>query len=490
MFGHRHKQDEQVPTDPLDKPVLFFSPDDPFTIRDSFEGLHIFGGIGSGKTSGSGAFFARAYLTAGYGGLVLTAKPDETDLWINYAKETGRFDDLMIFGPDRELRFNALEYEAENSREGSGITENIVQLFGTLGQIDSRTSGQKSGGENETYWRNQLHLMARNAIDALRLADLEISFANLQNLVTSAPSDLDMLNESVWQEESFCFEALDLMGLRKQSKQIPAKEMTSYDRCWDYWSRVYPKMDERPRSSTQGSFIGLCDRFTRGVLHELFSTDTNLTPEDSLEGKIIVLDLPQKQFNEVGVLAQILFKYCWQRAIERRRVNQEAKPVFLWSDEAQHFINEHDVGFQATSRSSRVATVLLTQNIPNYLFGLGGDIRAKALVDSLLGNLVTKIFHNNTCVETNLYAARLFGHHWINAHSYRLDMNKGHSDPSYGLNYQEDSRFIVEPREFTDLKTGGPNNAFMVEGIVHKGGKTFNTSGGNALIVQFNQKPQ
>ncbi|MFA5258375.1 MAG: hypothetical protein WC360_09510 [Opitutales bacterium] len=45
-----------MPTsDPLDQTLLGFSEDDPFTIRDSFEGVQIFGGIGSGKTSGSGA---------------------------------------------------------------------------------------------------------------------------------------------------------------------------------------------------------------------------------------------------------------------------------------------------------------------------------------------------------------------------------------------------------------------------------------------------
>jgi hypothetical protein len=44
--------------DPLERTLLGFSEDDPFTIRDSFEGVQIFGGIGSGKTSGRTAPWA------------------------------------------------------------------------------------------------------------------------------------------------------------------------------------------------------------------------------------------------------------------------------------------------------------------------------------------------------------------------------------------------------------------------------------------------
>ena len=48
-----------------------------WTVRDAVEGVQIFGGIGSGKTSGSGRMIALKFLKAGFGGLVLTVKPDE-----------------------------------------------------------------------------------------------------------------------------------------------------------------------------------------------------------------------------------------------------------------------------------------------------------------------------------------------------------------------------------------------------------------------------
>ena len=65
----------------LNVPLLYLSDVDPFTLNDATQGVQIFGGVGSGKTSGSGRALAHAYLNAGFGGVVLCAKADEADLW-------------------------------------------------------------------------------------------------------------------------------------------------------------------------------------------------------------------------------------------------------------------------------------------------------------------------------------------------------------------------------------------------------------------------
>jgi hypothetical protein len=155
-------------------------------------------------------------------------------------------------------------------------------------------------------------------------------------------------------------------------------------------------------------------------------------------------------------------------------------------DESQLFVNTHDVTFQTTSRSARVATVLLTQNLPNYYASLGGEKAAKSLVDSLLGNLTTKIFHNNTCAITNQYAADLFAKDWISLSSSGTSSSEGKLTTSQ--NRSDRLEYTVLPREFTGLAKGGPNNKYLVEGIVHQGGKTFNLSGSNAIKCIFSQR--
>ncbi|MFM7855499.1 MAG: hypothetical protein ACKO96_27135, partial [Flammeovirgaceae bacterium] len=88
---------------------------DSWTIRHAVEGVQIFGGIGSGKTSGSGRLLALKYLKAGFGGLVLTAKPDEKQLWEEYCRATGRYNDLVIIEPGGKNTFNFVEYESKSS---------------------------------------------------------------------------------------------------------------------------------------------------------------------------------------------------------------------------------------------------------------------------------------------------------------------------------------------------------------------------------------
>src|SRR5690349_13785492 len=83
----------------LERPLLNLPKRDAWRIKDSYEGTQIFGVTGSGKTSGSGQTIAKAFLSAGYGGLVLAVKNDERDLWERWCRETGRSADLVVLSP-------------------------------------------------------------------------------------------------------------------------------------------------------------------------------------------------------------------------------------------------------------------------------------------------------------------------------------------------------------------------------------------------------
>jgi hypothetical protein len=95
---------------PLDLRLVQFSryPEDFWTVADACQGVLILGENGSGKTSASGRLFARKYLQAGFGGLVLCFKTDEADLWRQYLKGAGREADGRFFG-NEDFRFNFLQ---------------------------------------------------------------------------------------------------------------------------------------------------------------------------------------------------------------------------------------------------------------------------------------------------------------------------------------------------------------------------------------------
>src|SRR5215469_4157646 len=93
----------------LDAPLLKVSAQDYFSLAHACQGVHVFGGIGSGKTSGSGKMLCGAYLCGGFGGLVTAVKPGEVELWIRRAREHGREKSIWLF--DENEGFNFLAYE-------------------------------------------------------------------------------------------------------------------------------------------------------------------------------------------------------------------------------------------------------------------------------------------------------------------------------------------------------------------------------------------
>ena len=95
----------------MEQPLFSMTKTDNFTLSNAFEGVQIFGGTGSGKTSGSGRALAHSFLKSGFGGLILCAKPAEREQWERYAKECHRQDSVIVIDGDNGHCFNFLEYE-------------------------------------------------------------------------------------------------------------------------------------------------------------------------------------------------------------------------------------------------------------------------------------------------------------------------------------------------------------------------------------------
>ena len=99
-----------------------------------------------------------------------------------------------------------------------------------------------------------------------------------------------------------------------------------------------------------------------------------------------------------------------QRVLESRNALPQKfrdRPVFLWADEAQYFINSYDSDFLSTCRGSRACTVFLSQNLPTYYAKMGPAERDAAT--ALIGKFNTQVFHLNACPQTNGFASQLIG---------------------------------------------------------------------------------
>lgn len=465
----------------LDKAIYFFNQKHKFTIRNACEGVQIFGGIGSGKTSGSGAALAKAYLKAGFGGLVLCAKKDELATWQNYAKETNREKSILIFDVSGKFRFPFLQYEIDREGEGAGYTENIVRLFMTVHEAISR----KSGNGSDPYWQSAMQQLIRNAVDLAMIAKGEVSVPLMYDIVRTAPQSSEEAHSEEWKKASVCWKLL----MEGHAKKLDQWTQYDFDTTAAFWLEEYPNISPKTRSGILSMFTTTTDNFMRKPFRMLFSEPPEQIeqiafPELCEEGAIIIMNLPVKEFGDAGRAAQIVYKYMWQQAMERRDVKTNLRPVFLWVDEAQNFATEYDMQFQATARSSRACTVYLTQNLPNYYAEMGGE-GSRPRVNSLVGNLQTKIWHANSDVETNNHAAEVIGRSWQRRAGESLSF--GDNNMSFGNSKNESFEYDLPPQAFTRLLKGGPENSNQVMGIVFQNGRVWEENR-TFLVATFNQQ--
>lgn len=453
-------------------------------VQDVIEGTQIFGATGSGKTSGSGSYFARAFLDpskgsyGGFGGLVLTAKGDEIDDWRSLLRQVGREEDLLVFEPAPGKQFNFLEYERAQP-SGGGLTQNLVSLF--LAAMSG--GGSAAVSRTDPYWDESLRELLTHTVDLAVLGTRShpaltdqhsegFSLSSLFDIVRSAPQTLDEARSTEWRARSTCARLL-LEAERRRNLEFPgesahvrAGRAGDLDQTQAYWLRDFPSLAERTRSIIVSSFTAKAAGLLRSPLRELLcsgSDTATFAPERTFEGKVLVIQLPVKHYEEVGRFAQVLYKTVWQRAVERRVLAGQWRPVFLWADEAQYFVTKADALYQQTARAKYAATVYLTQNLPNYFAALDGS-QGTAATESLLGNLQTKIFHANGDPATNEWGERVIGHHLLSTHSGSVGGRDVQTSVSSSL------QPLIPAARFTELRRGSPDSNFEVDAIVFRPG--------------------
>lgn len=386
----------------LDTPLLQLSAKDQFTLRDACDGVHIFGGIGSGKTSGSGKALASAYLRAGMGGLVLCAKPEEVELWVEYCKQHGREKSMIVFDKEKGCNFIAYEFARKGADASNSVTDTIMRI---LEAADS-ASGQK-GSKGEQFWINTARQMILYTITALYGATGTVTAGAMVRFISTMPTQRPTTQTELSQlEENFAYKILNNF----KNHRVRDVELDLVEAVLQYWGLQYFALPDKTRGSIIINVTSSLNRFSTGLLRKCFCDQTNVVPEMTFSGAIIILALPTLTFDQEGIIAQQLFKLLWQKAVESRNGLPPAhreRPVFLYADEAQYFVNSYDDQFLSTCRGSKASVVYLTQSLPTYYAMLGKEY--SDAVDGFVGKFNTKIFHLNADPRTNDYASSLIG---------------------------------------------------------------------------------
>jgi hypothetical protein len=324
-----------------------------------------------------------------------------------------------------------------------------------------------------------------NAIDLRLLArpGEPLSVRALYDVIVSAPTSMEQLDSEAWQQKSTCYRLLEEA---LNSERLTEQQKSDLQITGRYFMQEFPMLPGDTRGSIISTFTTMADIFLRGQIGTLFSGGLNIVPELAHEGAILVIDIPVKTFGQVGIASQVLWKFVFQQACERRDVGKNPRPVFIASDECHNIVNQHDAMFLTTARSSRCCSIYMTQSYPNLVAAMGGEQRGQALADSFAGVLANRIFCANTDPKTNEWAASVFAKGFQSRFSSGVNRSERGGDSS-NAGASESLEYLVQPAEFVTLAKGGPENSYLVEAIVSQGGRVFNASGTTFLKTAFRQ---
>jgi hypothetical protein len=417
--------------------------------------------------------------------LILCAKTDEAERWRKYCEETGRLGDLVRVYPGGPYHWDVVKYEL--GQPGATV-ESMAQLLDIL--AETAQNNAPSGSQEKPFWRYFNQRIMRRALATIWLSRGNCSLADMYKFIAQAPNDpmlflkhppADPHSAARWEEWRKSYAAECFLNCPQQ-----IAESRDFELCADFWLEEWPNLASETRSSGYTQATCILDKFLGEPVTSLVSNgQINVSPDDVLKDKIVVIDMPVLQWREPGQFVQIMFKTSLQRAALRR---SGGLPVVLWADEAQFFcVPSVDAMVQTVARQAGLISVMITQNLPMLKSALGGNDKARNEAERWIANLQTKIICQNSCKETNEFFEKLLGQ------SKHLMMSGSNSNQPYdpvldcmgqwqgaGGSFNEHWHPDVPAHEFTRLAQGGPENDYRVEYFAFQGGRMW--SSGNTWL--------
>jgi hypothetical protein len=468
----------------LDTPLLNWSPTDRFTARDLVAGgVLLLGRSGSGKTSSSGRTLGAGILRLPRsGGLILAATSTDRDMWIRMFAKAGREQDLLVFGPNEPLRFNFLDY----ARQLNDDPRNIVHCLQTLAE-SLRGQENRSTSEQEPFFQGQNERMLYVGVVVVRLArGGKVSAPDLQTFISDAATSPEQISDPKW-----------VAGTHSQwldaAHRAPKSEIEQhdFDLAVEYWLGSYPSMAEKTRSCIVAGVMGLLHVFNTGVVRQLVSETTTVSPDDTLAGRWVLVEMSPNDWGVSGNLVCAGWKYLTQLAVLKRRNVEGASVHTLWIDEAHLHVSSFDATYLAQCRSRRGCMVLLTQSLPGLYAALPKGL-GEHQANSLLSNFGHTIVHAVDPVSAE-WAAKKLGRQRETFLGGSVQPDADVFDELFGTprvtgSFSEHYEPILQDGVFMNgLRTGGPKNGNVCDAIVIRSGEPFST-GTNWLWHTFRQE--
>jgi hypothetical protein len=313
----------------LDRKLIKLAPGVYFTTRMLLESVLVLGRIGGGKTTASGKVIAQALLRAGFGLVVCVAKYEEIDRWLDYAKKNGRHRDVVIF--DESKGYNFIQHEL--ARQGMRGLPNVVECLIRIIEMANQATGAAGSGSRDSFWLESIRQLLNHAVPVLYSAYGTVSVTSILDFVTTAATQGELYTNKEWVGAHYAGQTLRRL-VDSPTVALPPDTQRA---MLEYWIRQYPAIPFKTLGNMVISLSAKLERFKHGRMKRCFNDKTDIVPELTFGGAIVLLAMPALTWNDDGIIGQQLFKYMWQRSVEVRNSlppSQRERPVACFADEA------------------------------------------------------------------------------------------------------------------------------------------------------------
>ena len=341
-----------------------------------YQNLLITGTIGTGKTASAMypmtkqiMFYKSNDPNLKPGMLILDVKGNYYKQVNEFAKESGRVDDIVTIEMNGEYKYNPMH---KPHMKPLVLANRIKVVLGLL-------SG-KSGG-NDAYWLDKAELLIAECIKLCRLYnDGYVSFAEINKLVNNRTYLVNKITILV--------EDQDIMT---------NEEAEIFETCRDYFENEYTNLSENTLSIIQSVVTQMT---------QFFYTDPDVrnsfcAPLEELnflgfkevmdDGKIVILKMNIAQYRNLAKTIAAYMKLDFQDEVMQRLIRDGAntvRPVFMISDEYQEFVTATDAEFFAQSREPKCCTIVATQSYTSLI----NTLKDRDTVRTVTQNLINKIW--------------------------------------------------------------------------------------------------
>lgn len=365
--------------------LLSFKKKIQLTCKNFMSSTLVTGSPGSGKTTLAQTILF-AMMRALYGGVILVVKATLVQEVETVAKLAGRSKDLIILKAGGPHCYNPLE-------ELTDPTE-IVALLGEISE--ALQDGKPSNVSDERFWNALRDITLRRLCIICRATKGRVTVPALQTLFHGLPSSPGQLDDPEWQRTSKAWPMLrTALGSLDRDVANAAKRLVAAP------SAANSKIQE----SIHALISVVLDKLSQDPLRSVFGKQSTFSMSDIISGrKILVVDMPTLA-SASGRIANILCLFCFCRCVTDGRTPRD---TFLLADEFQELVTPGFARFLSLQRESRVAPVLLTQNLALLEARVGKDN-----AEALCGNIAMKIFCRQDHAATRQWACEQIDKKWV-----------------------------------------------------------------------------